>query len=62
MIILRPHVPTSTVGLPCPQRPKQSRATGTAATVPEAVRQNEEVVPVNAVTTWVLPLGVTVGR
>lgn len=28
---------------------------------PEAVRENEEVVPVN-VSTWVLPSGVTVGR
>jgi hypothetical protein len=28
----------------------------------EAVRENEEVVPVNAVSTWVLPSGVTVGR
>jgi hypothetical protein len=27
-----------------------------------AVRENEEVVPVNAVSTWVLPSGVTVGR
>jgi hypothetical protein len=32
------------------------------ATLPEAVRENEEVVPVNAVSTWVLPSGVTVGR
>jgi hypothetical protein len=30
--------------------------------LPEAVRENEEVVPVNAVSTWVLPSGVTVGR
>jgi len=29
--------------------------------VPEAVRETEEVVPVN-VSTWVLPSGVTVGR
>jgi len=28
----------------------------------EAVRENEEVVPVNAVSTWVLPSGITVGR
>lgn len=28
----------------------------------EAVRETEEVVPVNAVSTWVLPSGVTVGR
>jgi len=33
----------------------------TAATFPEAVRENEEVVPVN-VSTWVLSSGVTVGR
>ncbi|PWI44252.1 helix-turn-helix transcriptional regulator [Streptomyces sp. ICBB 8177] len=33
-----------------------------AATLPEAVRKNEEVVPVNAVSTWVLPSGATVGR
>lgn len=38
------------------------RTTATAATFPEAVRENEEVVPVNAVSTWVLPSGVTVGR
>ncbi|MBP5941960.1 hypothetical protein F3K43_43265 [Streptomyces sp. LBUM 1476] len=29
---------------------------------PVAVRENEEVVPVNAVSTWVLLSGVTVGR
>jgi hypothetical protein len=34
----------------------------TTATFPEAVREIEEVVPVNAVSTWVLPSGVTVGR
>ncbi|MYV71104.1 hypothetical protein GT043_35265 [Streptomyces sp. SID2131] len=38
------------------------RTAATAATFPEAVRENEEVVPVNAVSTWVLPSGVTVGR
>lgn len=37
-------------------------ATATTANFPEAVRENEEVVPVNAVSTWVLPSGVTVGR
>jgi hypothetical protein len=26
------------------------------------VRENEEVVPVNAISTWVLPSGVAVGR
>ncbi|PAN03121.1 hypothetical protein CJI59_02170 [Streptomyces sp. Alain-F2R5] len=36
--------------------------TATTATFPAAVRENEEVVPVNAVSTWVLPSGVTVGR
>jgi hypothetical protein len=35
---------------------------GAAASFPEAVPENEEVVPVNAVSTWVLPSGVTVGR
>ncbi|KAB1162302.1 hypothetical protein F6X68_00120 [Micromonospora sp. AMSO12t] len=38
------------------------RATASTATLPTAVRENEEVVPVNAVSTWVLPSGVTVGR
>jgi hypothetical protein len=37
------------------------RTTATTATFPEAVREIEEVVPVN-VSTWVLPSGVTVGR
>ena len=37
------------------------RTTATTASFPEAVRENEEVVPVN-VSTWVLPSGVTVGR
>ncbi|GAO10324.1 hypothetical protein TPA0598_07_00480 [Streptomyces lydicamycinicus] len=36
--------------------------TATTATFRKAVRENEEVVPVNAVSTWVLPSGVTVGR
>lgn len=35
---------------------------GDLATFPEAVRENEEVVPVNAVSTWVLPSVVTAGR
>jgi hypothetical protein len=35
--------------------------TATTATFPEAVPENEEVVPVN-VSTWVLPSGVMVGR
>jgi hypothetical protein len=34
---------------------------GDAVSFPEAVPENEEVVPVN-VSTWVLPSGVTVGR
>lgn len=38
------------------------RTTATAASLPVAVREDEEVVPVNAVSTWVLPSGVTVGR
>lgn len=38
------------------------RTTATTATFREAVLENEEVVPVNAVSTWVLPSGVTVGR
>jgi len=38
------------------------RTTATTATLPEAVPENEEVVPVNAVSTWVLPSGVTAGR
>ena len=39
------------------------RTTAATATFPEAVRENnEEVVPVNAVSTWVLPSGVMVGR
>jgi len=37
------------------------RTTATTATLSEAVRENEEVVPVN-VSTWVLPSGVMVGR
>lgn len=37
------------------------RTTGTTASFPAAVREDEEVVPVN-VSTWVLPCGVTVGR
>jgi len=37
------------------------RTTATTATFVEAVRDNEEVVPVN-ISTWVLPSGVTVGR
>ena len=36
--------------------------TAITATLPEAVRENEEVVPVNAFSTWVLPSRVTVGR
>lgn len=38
------------------------RPTSTDASLLEAVRENEEVVPVNVVSTWVLLSGVTVGR
>ncbi|PGH49050.1 hypothetical protein CRI70_19745 [Streptomyces sp. Ru87] len=34
----------------------------TTATFREAVRDSKEVVPVNAVSAWVLPSGVMVGR
>jgi hypothetical protein len=34
----------------------------TTASFTEAVRENEEVVPVNAISTWVLLHGVTVVR
>ncbi|AYN30966.1 hypothetical protein DUI70_0463 [Streptomyces albus] len=37
------------------------RTAAAAANLPEAVRENEEVVPVN-VSTWVLSSGVTAGR
>jgi hypothetical protein len=43
-------------------RKSRWRTAATIASFPEAVRENEEVVPVNAVSTWVLPCGVTVGR
>ncbi|KAA0929851.1 hypothetical protein FGF04_30210 [Streptomyces apricus] len=44
-------------------RAKTRWRTATApVTFPEAVREDEEVVPVDAVSTWVLPSGVTVGR
>ena len=43
------------------ERKTRRRTTATGASLPEAVRENEEVVPVN-VSTWVLPSGVTVGR
>ena len=38
------------------------RTTATHCYFPEAVRENEEVVPVNEESTWVLLSGVTVGR
>lgn len=44
----------------CPEN--RWRAGVPAASFAEAVRESEEVVPVNAVTTWVLPSGVAVGR
>ncbi|PSK72914.1 hypothetical protein C6W96_10175 [Streptomyces sp. CS149] len=37
-------------------------ATAILATFSSAVLKTEEVVPVNAMSTWVLPCGVTVGR
>ncbi|MGW5433246.1 DUF4259 domain-containing protein [Streptomyces sp. NPDC004059] len=45
----------------CREKPFGGRGEITA-TFPQAVREIDEVVPVNAVTTWVLPSGVTVGR
>ncbi|MFJ9348656.1 hypothetical protein [Streptomyces sp. NPDC101237] len=49
---------------PAPGRPEKTRWRGTAAPARflTAVRENQEVVPVNTLTTWVLPSGVTVGR
>ncbi|MEU7471799.1 hypothetical protein AB0A94_25310 [Streptomyces sp. NPDC044984] len=38
------------------------RAAASTAMFPEAVRENEEVVPVNAVSAWVLLSEVTAGR
>lgn len=38
------------------------RTAAITATFPAAVPENEEVVPVNALSTWVLPSGNTVGR
>ena len=38
------------------------RAAAATANFREAVRETEEVVPVNTPITWVLPSGVTVGR
>lgn len=49
------------MGLGLGLRKTRWRATVTIASFPEAVQENEEVVPVN-VSTWVLPSGVTVGR
>ncbi|MBP2055740.1 hypothetical protein J2Z21_008756 [Streptomyces griseochromogenes] len=46
---------------PRPQQKPVGQTTATTANLPEAVQENEEVVPVN-VSTWVLPSGVTVGR
>jgi hypothetical protein len=45
-----------------PPRKPVGGTTAATATFPVTVRENEEVVPVNAVSTWVLPSGVTVGR
>jgi ABC-type glycerol-3-phosphate transport system substrate-binding protein len=38
------------------------RTTATTASFPDAVPENEEVVPVNALSTWALPSGAMVGR
>ena len=59
---LAPHPPAHHFGLgPLPTK-NVWRTAASAATFAEAVRENEEVVPVNTVSTWVLPSGVTVGR
>ena len=50
----------ATVTRPADRKPDGTPRTA-AATLPVAVRENEEVVPVNE-PTWVLPSGVTVGR
>jgi ubiquinone/menaquinone biosynthesis C-methylase UbiE len=49
------------LGRPLPFAKTCWQTTATTASFAEAVRENEEVVPVN-VSTWVLPSGVTVGR
>ncbi|GJF31555.1 hypothetical protein KNE206_42550 [Kitasatospora sp. NE20-6] len=54
--------PTATGPAQEPVQEPAWRTTAATATFPEAVRENEEVVPVNAVSTWVLPSGATVGR
>lgn len=60
--------PSARSGRAAPQREARTSAEtccptpAATATFPEAVRENEEVVPVNAVSTWVLSSGVTVGR
>lgn len=63
---MRPQVALRSV--PAPWHPATEpaqetvwRTTATPATFAEAVRENEEVVPVN-ISTWVLSSGVTVGR
>ncbi|MYT48122.1 hypothetical protein GTY89_38775 [Streptomyces sp. SID5471] len=59
----RPAAPGSTWSATGPSPTKTRWADhGAPASLPAAVRKNEEVVPVNAVSTWVLPSGVTVGR
>jgi hypothetical protein len=45
-----------------PPRKTRWPTTATTATVPEAVQESEEVIPVNATSTWVLLSEVTVGR
>ncbi|QDD60035.1 hypothetical protein FE156_17140 [Streptomyces albidoflavus] len=56
-----PTPPAHSHGVP-PAAAIRWRATAAPATFPEAVRENEEVVPVNAGSTWVLSSGATVGR
>ena len=49
-------------GKPATARKTRWPAPAAAVSLPEAVPENAEVVPVNAASTWVLPSGVTVGR
>ncbi|GAA0700581.1 hypothetical protein GCM10009548_86890 [Streptomyces malaysiensis subsp. malaysiensis] len=68
---LNPAAPGAPAHRPAAPRERPGRAgvaktrwgtTAVTATFLEAVRENEEVVPVDTVSTWVLPSGVTVGR
>lgn len=65
----RDEVPVALRSVPTPWHPATEpaqepvwRTTATTATFRKTVQENEEVVPVNAVSTRVLPSGVTVGR